>query len=58
MDRDNYADMFRFPMGACVRWAESPRARYYIYQRRWTQRAKFSTPSWSIAFGSRRPGPI
>lgn len=38
MDRDDYADMFRFPLGACVRWAESPSHRYYIGQRRWTQR--------------------
>lgn len=38
MDRDEYADMFRFQMGQYVRWAEYPNTRYYIYQRRWTQR--------------------
>ena len=38
MNRDNYADMFHFTMGQCVREAEHPRTRYYIYQRRWTQR--------------------
>ena len=38
MDRDEYADMFRFPMGACVHWAEQPHTRYYVSQRRWTRR--------------------
>ena len=38
MDRDEYADMFRFPMGQCVRWAEQPPRGCYISQRRWTQR--------------------
>ena len=38
MDHDDYADMFRFPMGACVRWADQPHTRCYVYQRRWTDR--------------------
>jgi len=38
MERDEYADMFRFRMGQAVRWAEYPDERYRIGQRRWTQR--------------------
>jgi len=38
MDRDPYADMFRFPIGAYVHWVEYPTERYYVGQRRWTQR--------------------
>jgi hypothetical protein len=38
MERDPYADMFRFQMGQCVHWAEYPHERHYIGQRRWTQR--------------------
>jgi hypothetical protein len=38
MNRDPYADMFRFPIRHCVRWAEFPQERYHIGQRRWTQR--------------------
>ena len=38
MDRDEYADMFRFHLCQAVRWAEYPHEPYYIGQRRWTQR--------------------
>lgn len=38
MERDPYADMFRFQMGQWVRWAEYPHDGHYIGQRRWTQR--------------------
>lgn len=38
MDRDPYADMFRFRIGDTVRYAEYPAERHYIGQRRWTQR--------------------
>lgn len=38
MPHDDYADMFRFPLGQCVRWAEQPQTQLYICQRRWTQR--------------------
>lgn len=38
MERDDYADMFRHRLGDCVRWAEYPRRRHYVSQRRWTQR--------------------
>lgn len=39
MDRDDYADMFRFRLGDCVQYAEYPERKHYIIQRRWTQRA-------------------
>src|SRR5262249_61904991 len=38
MERDEYADMFRFRIGQAVRWAEYPDERYRIGQRRWAQR--------------------
>ena len=38
MDRDDYGDMFRYRIGDAVRWAEAPHQRYFIGQRRWTQR--------------------
>ena len=39
MDHDEYADMFRYRLGQCVRWAEYPHERHYVAQRRWTQRS-------------------
>ena len=38
MDADRYADMFRFRLGARVRWAEYPADCYEVGQRRWTER--------------------
>jgi len=38
MERDPYADMFRFQLGQCVRWAEYPHEGHWVGQRRWTQR--------------------
>ena len=38
MDRDEYADMFRYRVGQEVRWAEHPENHYRVAQRRWTQR--------------------
>lgn len=38
MERDPYADMFRFRLGDLVRWAEYPTERYQVGQRRWTER--------------------
>jgi hypothetical protein len=38
MERDEYADMFRFRLGQRVRWAEYPHEPHVIGQRRWTQR--------------------
>jgi hypothetical protein len=38
MDRDEYADMFRYRMGQSVRWADVPYERHWVGQRRWTQR--------------------
>lgn len=35
---DPYGDMFRFPLGTRVRWAEHPSRCSTIYQRRWTER--------------------
>ena len=55
MDRDEYANMFRFPMGQCARWVEQPRTRYYIYQRRWTQR-EILGPVVEYRFRSSRGG--
>jgi len=42
MNRDPYADMFRFQIGECVRWAQYPRDRFWIGQRRWTERDLFA----------------
>lgn len=39
MDHDPYADMFRFRIGDCVRYAEHPTQPYSVGQRRWTERA-------------------
>ena len=55
MDRDEYADMFRFPMGACVRWAEQPSTRFYISHRRWTQR-EILAPVVQYRFRTSKPG--
>ena len=38
MERDEYADRFRFQIGQCVRWAAYPNERHWIGKRRWTQR--------------------
>jgi hypothetical protein len=39
MDRDDYADMFRYRLGDVVQYAEYPGRKHYVLQRRWTQRA-------------------
>ena len=38
MNPDPSADMFRFRIGQPVRWSEYPHERYFVGQRRWTER--------------------
>ena len=57
MERDEYADMFRYRLGQSVRWADYPHEQHWIGQRRWTQReAGVPVVEYRLRMGKARGG--
>jgi len=59
MPPDAYSDMFRFTLGQCVRWTESPYQRHWVGQRRWTEREILAPlVQYRLRFGKPEDGPL